>query len=145
MKNYDLLKPYYLNKFKKVFFYNSLTRNDLFNIKKIIEIEKTQGVNLDDVEWLYSANDDYYLIGIHNNKIVTYTSDGDYEELTNDFSLLPFIFMWFRDSYSNIQEFKNQLTENPELNNYFQALVEYAQWCKEQGIIIPYEHLKWLE
>ncbi len=32
MKNYDLLKPYYLNKFKKVFFYNSLTRNDLFNI-----------------------------------------------------------------------------------------------------------------
>ncbi len=53
--------------------------------------------------------------------------------------------MWFRDSYSNIQEFKNQLTENPELNNYFQALVEYAQWCKEQGIIIPYEHLKWLE
>lgn len=145
MNNYELLKPYYSNKFKKVFFYNSLTKNDLLSIKEIIEIEKTQGINLEDVEWLYSANDDYYLIGLYNNKVVTYTSDGDYEELTNDFALLPFIFMWFKDSYSNIEELKNQLSKNPDLNNYFYDLVEYANWCKNNGIFIPENHLKWLE
>lgn len=145
MNNYELLKPYYSTQFKEVFFYHTFTQNDILNIKEIIEVEKSQGINLDDIEWLYSANDDYYLIGIHHQKVVTYTSDGDYEEITDNFAMLPFILMWVKDAYSNVEEFKAQLVLNPSLEDYLNNLVQYAQWCKEQGINIPYEYIKWIE
>lgn len=145
MKNYELLNSYYQTKFKDVFFYNSLNKQDLANIKDIIEIEKKGFSNISEVKWLYSANDDYYLIGIYNNLFVTYSADGNYEELTDDFAMLPFIFMWFKDAYSSIEELNLQLAINPSLRDYFNGLIKYSKWCKEQGIIIPYEHLKWLE
>jgi hypothetical protein len=138
MKNYELLKPFYSTKFKEVFLYDVLSP---YFEKKIKELEilliKQENINIFNVNWLYSTHEEYYLIGVQNDNVVGITSEGDYEVITNDFALIPFVLNLYKDIPEEERSMRSQ--------DYLNALQNYNQWCKEQGIEVPYEHLKWIE
>lgn len=141
MKNYDKLENLFNTKFRNIFFFNELDKDNSKDIKEIIKIRE----DLNNVQWLYSGNDNFYLIGIQNNKVVTFTSEGDFEILTDDFAFIPFLFIDEISTGGSIEDYKNSCLTNSDRNFERNELIEYAQWCKDNGIIIPYEHLKWLE
>lgn len=141
MKNYEKLENLFNTKFRNIFFFNELDKDNLKDIKEIIKIRE----DLNNVQWLYSGNDNFYLIGIQNNKVVTFTSEGDFEILTDDFAFLPFLFIDEISTGGSIEDYKNSCLINSDRNFERNELIEYAQWCKEQGINVPAEHLKWTE
>ncbi len=71
MKNYELLKHYYSNKFKEVFLYDELSSS---YEKKVKELEKLllkqENIDISGTQWLYSTHEEYYIIGIKNDNVV---------------------------------------------------------------------------
>lgn len=141
MKNYDKLKHLFNTTFRNIFFFNQLDKDNLKDIKEIIKIRE----DLNDVQWLYSGNDNFYLVGIQNNNVVSFTSEGDFEILTNDFAFIPFLFIDELSTGGTIQDYKNSCLINSDREFERQELIAYAQWCKDNEIVIPEKHLQWTE
>ncbi len=146
MKNYELLKPFYSTKFKEVFLYDELSSS---YEKKVKELEKLlfkqENIDISGTQWLYSTHEEYYIIGIQNDNVVGITSEGDFEVITDDFALIPFSLISYKFSGEEIGDFQKDCQEYEHINNYRENLRNYSKWCKNHGIFIPENELKWID